>query len=328
MNKKVIPLVVQLKQNNNKIVKGINQNDAGVLFDIQINDGLKAFDFSGASIVTLKIRKPDETYTYDSSGGEYVDIIDPVNGRLKINIPTSCTAQNGMHFCYVGFGYDSETFFETMSFNYFVGDNPNPEDDNIMGTDEFPILLNLIAQTSDAVGAETIRTYNEEERVTAETTRQNVNATLIALFVEVLGFLEEKITDIESMVTELNTAIAQGGSVDISQISALATKTYVDNALEELNFGSASDVKSNKLIIYHGNENDLGTLEEGEIAYATDTNKLFVGSDLINESCFIASASEPTDTTKLWIDTSISSTPVIKYHNGTTWVSCNRAVYA
>ena len=29
MNKKLIPLVVQLKQNNREILTGINQNDAG-----------------------------------------------------------------------------------------------------------------------------------------------------------------------------------------------------------------------------------------------------------------------------------------------------------
>ena len=43
MNKKVIPIVVRLKQNNNEIIQGIAQNDAGVIFDITVMDGLVPF---------------------------------------------------------------------------------------------------------------------------------------------------------------------------------------------------------------------------------------------------------------------------------------------
>lgn len=331
MNKKLIPLVVQLKQNNREILTGINQNDAGVLFDIKIMDGLETFNFSGYSVVTLKIQKPDGTFTYDASTSEYLDIVDAVRGRLKINVPTSCTAQNGMHFCTVGFGYDDTTYFETLSFNYFVGENQNVDDEEVIGTNEFPILSNLIAQISGALGAEQIRTSNEEDRVDAEAERQASYTEIVTVVNNKLTEIQNAYSNLQSMLQELNEAIAEGGSVDISQISALATKTYVDNAIHGIDLGSTATQKNGTLVIYHGAEADIGTLTEGEFGYASDTNRLYIGGangkNLINEPCFVATASAPIDTTKLWIDIS-GSAPVIKYYDGTAWVSCNTAVFA
>lgn len=334
MNKKVIPLVVRLRQNNNEIIQGVEQNDAGVIFDMTIMDGLKVFDFSGYSIVTLKIKKPDDTFTYDSTGGTYVDIVDAEKGRLKLNIPTSCTAQNGMHFCTIGFGYDETTYFETASFNYFVGENPNAENEDVIGTNEFPVLSNLIAQASGLLSSEQIRINNEEDRLDAETQRSSVYATLIALVVECIGFLEDKITDMESMLNEFNQAIAQGGSVDVSTISNLATKSYVNNKVSNINCNTLDS--QNQRVQYVQSRNvayaSALDLRVGELGYASVNNELYIGGTQgsktrINAPCFVASASEPDDTEILWIDTSLS-VPVIKYHNGTSWVSCNTAVYA
>lgn len=329
MNKKVIPFEVQLKQNNNHIEQGINQNDAGVIFDIKIMDGLKAFDFSGYSIVTLKITKPDKTMTIDSTGGSFVDIVDAENGRLKINIPTSCTAQNGMHYCRVGFASDDSTLFDAMMFNYFVGEDPNADNEEILGTNEYPILGNLIAQVADALTAERQRLTSEEERIRAEKEREASSATLIALFVEAVGFLEEIIGNLQGMLTEVNQALADGGSVDISQISALATKTYVNNYTKNLDFlGQNHD---SRLQIYRATANNIPTLSEGELAYATNTNDLYIGGEngnvLLTQPCYAVGNTAPTDTTRLWIDTS-GVAPAIKYYNGSTWVACNSAVFA
>ncbi len=329
MNKKVIPFEVQLKQNNNHIEQGINQNDAGVIFDIKIMDGLKAFDFSGYSIVTLKITKPDKTMTIDSTGGSFVDIVDAENGRLKINIPTSCTAQNGMHYCRVGFASDDSTLFDAMMFNYFVGEDPNADNEEILGTNEYPILGNLIAQVADALTAERQRLTSEEERIRAEKEREASSATLIALFVEAVGFLEEIIENLQGMLTEVNQALADGGSVDISQISALATKTYVNSYTKNLDFlGQNHD---SHLQIYRATANNIPTLSEGELAYATNTNNLYIGGTngnvLLTQPCYAVGNTAPTDTTVLWIDTS-GVAPAIKYYNGSTWVACNSAVFA
>lgn len=335
MNKKIIPIVVQLKQNNNYIAQGINQNDAGVLFDMTVMDGLEPFNFAGYSIVTLKITRPDGTFRYDSGDSDNVDVIDPENGRLKINIPTSCTTQNGMYFCNIGFGLDEQTYFETMSFNYFVGTDPQAEDDDVIGTNEFPVLTNLIAQTSEIVNAETARANAELTRVSAEEEREHVNSVLIALFTEAVGFLEDKITDLQSLLQQVNEALAEGGSIDVSQINALATKTYVEtmigNSLNPIDFGDST--KDIELKINRGTQSELSgtTLNDGELYYTTDTNILFIGNGgtkkAINTAPYSAGSTAPTDTSLLWIDTS-GTTPVIKYYANSTWNTCSSAVFA
>lgn len=339
MNKKVIPIVVRLKQNNNEIVQGIAQNDAGVIFDITVMDGLVPFDFSGYSIVALKIKKPDETFTYDSTSGSYVDIVDPTKGRLKINIPTSCTAQNGMHYCRVSFSSDESTLFEAMMFNYFVGEDPNAEDSEVIGTNEFPVLSNLIAQVSGMVNAETIRTNNEANREDAEAERQAGYEVMMQNLSTALAETQTALANANAMLEQVYQAIAQGGSIDVSDISALATKSYVEDKVTHLDFGDGTD-KKGKLQIYWGEEDTLANLDIGELAYAFDTKRLYIGGennaypDWINEPCFIASTTAPVDseehprnTDKLWIDTS-GTAPVIKYYNGTNWVNCNTAVFA
>lgn len=334
MNKKNIPIIVQLKQNNNQIVQGINQNDAGILFDMKVMDGLESFDFTGYSIVTLKIKKPDGTFTIDSNTGTGVDVIDPVNGRLKLNIPTSCTAQNGMHFCMVGFSNDGETFFETLSFNYFVGENPNPDDDDIIGTNEFPILTNLIAQAADMISAETTRQTKELEREEAEEDRVAQWQALMTQISGTLQGMENAIVNAQLMLEQVYEAIAEGGSIDVSEIQALATKTFVLQKLNDLDFGDlSSETKTKTLQICRGPVAAMPTLAPGELYYQTDSKALFIGGEtrtdfkMIGAPMFTAQTTAPSDTTKLWIDTS-GTYKVIKYYDGSSWVACNTAVFA
>ena len=336
MNKKVIPIVVRLKQNNNEIVQGINQNDAGVIFDITVMDGLKVFDFSGYTIVTLKITKPDGTITVDSTGGSYVDIIDAENGRLKINIPTSCTAQNGMHYCRVGFSSDENTLFDAMFFNYFVGEDPNRDNEDVIGTPEYPVLQNLIAQVSGMQSAENMRVASEAERAEAEEQRQTEFESTMEQLQTALRQALKALSVANNMLNNVYEALAQGGSVDISQITELATKSYVADYVKELNFGynPQTGEKDSHLRIFVESSENMPDLEQGELAYAYDTHKLYLGEARplpnlrINQPAFIVNAETPAgNREKLWIDTS-GSAPVIKYYDGTSWVSCNTAVYA
>ena len=330
MNKKLIPLVVQLKQNNNYIVQGINQNDAGIIFDIKVMDGLESFDFSGYAVVALKIKKPDETYLVDSNTGSYLDIIDPVKGRLKINIPTSCTAQNGMHFCQVTFGMNATTVFATMSFNYFVGDSPNPADEDIIGTDEFPILVNLIAEASDMKSNEDARLVAEEERIANELDRKATAGTLIAAFTDSLEILDNAVATAQSMLAEIYQMLAEGGSVDVSQLTALATKTWVNDKVRWLDYDEIQGI----LQINRQEEGDYSqNLSPGQFMYCIEPNKLYIGDDeghavLVNHRGHVVSGTEPTDTTLLWIDTS-EDAPVIKFYDPTAedWVACNTACF-
>lgn len=334
MNKKIIPIIVQLKQNNNFIAQGIIQNDAGVVLDIKIMDGLESFDFAGFDIVTLKIQKPDETFTYDSDTGAYVDIVDPVNGRLKINIPTSCTAQQGMHFCTIGFAHSDDTIFETMSFNYYVSQNPVPDnEEEIIGTNEYPILSNLVSQVSGFASAESMREASEADRAQAEAARQTEYLEMKESFESTLQDVTQTLANCQSMLTEVLQALADGGEVDVSLLTALATKSYVTNALSLLNYGEDS---TKHLCIYNVDEDeDISQKDflQGELGYSFDKNKLYIGTGVnnnlmwVNRPCFVASSEAPEDETMLWIDTS-GEVPVIKYNDGNDWVNCNVAVYA
>lgn len=334
MNKKVIPFEVQLKQNNNYIVQGINQNDAGVIFDIKIMDGLEAFNFSGYSVITLKITKPDQTITVDSTGGARVDIVDAENGHLKINIPTSCTAQNGMHYCRVGFASDDRTLFDAMMFNYYVGDAQAVDDEDIIGTNEFPVLNNLIASVANALTAEQNRVRNEMDRIEEENERQESFEELVSQMATAIQELENARDSATSLLTQVYEAIAQGGSIDISSLEALATKTYLETRLGDIECGTTSTGEKTVLHIFRGNEVNLTSYPPymGELQYALDTNKLFIGMGggrkvQINAPCFVVSATAPTDTSLIWIDTS-GSRPVIKVYISGAWTSCNTAVYA
>ena len=328
MNKKNIPLIVQLKQNNNQIVQGINQNDAGVLFDMKVMDGLEVFDFSGFGIITLKFIKPDGTYRYDSATSENLDIIDPEKGRIKINIPTSCTEQKGMYNVTIGFGQDENTYFTTCSFNYYVGEVSEANDDDVTGQNEFPVLTNMILQMAGIQDKEELREYAESEREENEKNREEKMATLMALYVDVLGAIDDAAKLAYSMLEDVYEAMAQGASIDITNIEALATKTWVSTRLEDLDMEDIQGVFQIRRMA----EDYTGNLNSGEFLYCTDDNKLYIGNAngraiLVNKPFFTAQAEEPTDTSVLWIDNS-GTVPVIKYHDGNEWVSCNTAVFA
>ena len=339
MNKKNISAIVRLRENNNYIIQGINQNDAGVLFDMKVMNGLIPFDFSGYSVVTLKIQKPDGTFTYDSSGGSYVDVIDPINGRIKLNIPTSCTAQGGMHFCTLGFGADEYTYFETCSFNYFVGVDPVAEDEDVIGTEEFPILNNLIAQVAGIVSADERRDEAEQSREDAEQERQETYEHLVETIEIALQTIEDALVDTQDMIYQFNEAVAGGASVDITDIEMLATKTYVTDVVGSLDFGGTGAFKNGSLCIHRGNEVDIvrEPLNLGEFAYAVDTKHLFIGNgednfygkDIVNAEQFEVGNSAPEDTTKLWVDTEDDITVILYYDpDEDEWVNSNTAIFA
>ena len=332
MNKKIIPLIVQLKQNNNYIIKGINQNDAGVIFDIKIMDGLEGFDYSGASIVTLKIQKPDGTFTYDSDTGVYVDTVDPEHGRLKINIPTSCTVQNGMHFCSVSFAHSDDTLFEATSFNYWVGEVDNADNDDVIGTNEYPVLSNLITQVSGVYTAEQMRAVTELERQAAEAERQADYEAIKADLTNAMSTLSNVIATAQNMLTQVYEALATGASISIGDLEALATKQELADAFNPLDLDDSE--REAYLQIRSDTEEHLlsgSYLEPREMGWATDTHRMYIGGSNgtvypVSIRPYIASSASPSDTTVFWVDTS-GAAPVIKYYNGTAWVACNTAVF-
>jgi hypothetical protein len=232
-----------------------------------------------------------------------------------------------MYFCTIGFALDEDTYFEALGFNYFVGPNPTPEDEDITGDNEFAIFSQMIAQMGGVMNAETLRANAESEREEAEEIRAQRSASLIAAIVDMLGRIDDASETAMSMMTDIQEAIAQGASIDITDIQALATKTYVENRCDNMDFNEGGT-----LTIYHPLRSEFEGLNEGEMAYATDEKKLYIGDHgggmtCLNEPWFTVQAEEPEDTSKLWIDNS-GTVPVIKYHDGNEWVSCNTAVFA
>jgi hypothetical protein len=241
MNKKVLSAVIQLKQNNNKILRGVVQNDTGVILDIRVMDGLVPFDFSGYGIVTIKVIKPDETIYINSNGSDLVDTINARSGRFKIGIPASLTAQPGMHFVTIGFGESSNTYFQTVAFNYFVGEDATISDSTIEGSDEFPILTNLIAQFSHM--AEELQRFEDEEhdRQTNEAQRE---LEFLALKQQIED-LKQEAQQTKAMFNYVLQAIQDAGvtlpiPVDTSDLvlqddlDDYATMTYVDHSIQDL----------------------------------------------------------------------------------------------
>lgn len=241
MNKKVLSAVIQLKQNNNKILRGVVQNDTGVILDIRVMDGLVPFDFSGYGIVTIKVVKPDETIYINSNGSDLVDTLNAKTGRFKVGIPASLTAQPGMHFVTIGFGESSNTYFQTVSFNYFVGEDATISDSTIEGSDEFPILTNLIAQFSHM--AEELQRFEDEEhdRQTNEAQRE---LEFLALKQQIED-LKQEAQQTKAMYNYVLQAIINSGvtlpiSVDTSDLvlqddlDDYATMTYVDHSIQDL----------------------------------------------------------------------------------------------
>lgn len=241
MNKKVLSAVIQLKQNNKKILRGVVQNDTGVILDIRVMDGLVPFDFSGYGIVTIKVIKPDETVYINSNGSDLVDTLNAKTGRFKVGIPASLTAQPGMHFVTIGFGESSNTYFQTVSFNYFVGEDATISDSTIEGSDEFPILTNLIAQFSHM--AEELQRFEDEEhdRQTNEAQRE---LEFLALKQQIED-LKQEAQQTKAMFNYVLQAIQDAGvtlpiPVDTSDLvlqddlDDYATMTYVDQSIQDL----------------------------------------------------------------------------------------------
>lgn len=241
MNKKVLSAVIQLKQNNKKILRGVVQNDTGVILDIRVMDGLVPFDFSGYGIVTIKVVKPDETIYINSNGSDLVDTLNAKTGRFKVGIPATLTAQPGMHFVTIGFGESSNTYFQTVSFNYFVGEDATISDETIRGSDEFPILTNLIAQFSHM--AEELQRFEDEEhdRQTNEAQRE---LEFLALKQQIED-LKQEAQQTKAMFNYVLQAIQDAGvtlpiPVDTSDLvlqddlDDYATMTYVDQSIQDL----------------------------------------------------------------------------------------------
>lgn len=323
MNKKYFNVPVYLKDNNARIVEGVIQGDTADLFNIKLYEGTEAFDFTGYSLVMLTVIKPDATEYIDSTG-QHLDILDPAEGRMALTLPPVLTSQSGMHFCAVSV-YANGVKLTTARFNYYVQEDLS-DGSGMMGENEYPIMQKLLAQLSLIVDAEQMRMESEELRVLAENQRASETAGIVAQAnssaAAAAGYAKAAKDWYDLLVTH-------AGDLTGADLTGIATKQELADALAAIDCGLFDGSVYKALQVLRGNMENLPALKDGEFGYAKNRQELYIGADganvLLNGPCFIAQATEPEDTGKLWIDTGNGN--AIKFYDGEKWASTSTATF-
>lgn len=323
MNKKYFNVPVYLRDNNARIIDGVVQGDTADLFNIKLFDGTEAFDFTGYSLIVLSVVRPDGT-EYIDKDGEHLDILDAKEGRMALTLPASLTSQVGMHFCTVTI-YSNGVKMTTGRFNYYIQKGLS-DGNGMMDSDEYPIMQKLIAQLSLIEDAERMRMASEELRVLAENGRVNDTAGIIQQASTLASQAEGYAKAAKDWYDLL---IKYAGDATGVELSGIATKQELVDGLSNIDAGTFDGSVYKCIQILRGVMENLPMLKDGELGYAKEKKQLYIGSDgenvLLNGACFIAQATEPEDTGKLWIDTGNGN--AIKFYDGETWASTSTATF-
>ena len=354
MNNKAFNVALSLTDNNTKIVKGVVQYDSGNLFRVKVMSGGEPFDFTGYTDIVLTIVKPDGTsiVTEQTEDSDYIQLFSPETGEVHFQLGGQATLLVGMHFAALSF-YGDGMRTTTAKLNYFVEENNDAENipDNIISSNDWQILTSLISKNSLIETAESARVIAELAREAAELSRASETAGIISS-ATALSNAAQQYAEMARAWAAVTFATAIPGdywnfeiveedghsNLYIVYDDALypdgytlpvLTQEQLEARLAAINcgvFGTPVD----KIQILRGLFEDLPTLDEGEMAWATDTKQMYIGTasgnQAVGKAPYIAQATEPTDTSILWIDTANSN--IIKYHNGSAWVATNTAIYA
>lgn len=322
MNKKYFNVPVSLKDNNSRIVEGVIQYDTADLFNIKLFDGTEPFDFSGYSTLVFTALKPDGKEYIDTEG-EYLDVVDAADGRIAFTLPPALTAIAGMHFCNITI-YSNGVKLSSARFNYFVQEALS-EGENAKHTDEYPLLEQLISKLSLIQDAEQMRNEAEALRVLAENERVSDTSGIVAQ-AQVLALQAQSYA--KAAQDWYTLLITYAGDLTGVDLTGIATKQDVEAAVAEIDCGEFTGDSVKYIQFRRGAAGNLPTLRDGEAAWAE--GKFYVGDGTqavqINGAPFIAQATAPADTSKLWIDTGNGN--AIKYYDGTKWVGTATATFA
>lgn len=180
-------VAISLKDKKPVLIKGMTQFDNCNKLNIQIRDGSKMFDFTGATNIVVTIKKPDGTFYIDSIGTNVV-IINAETGELSIELQTQACINAGSHRMLIEF-YNGTDRFATSTIDYYVDYNLNADSNPaVESATELPVLQNLVSdltaletnvETAEAlrVTAENNRDSAEDARVNAETLRVTAENT-------------------------------------------------------------------------------------------------------------------------------------------------------
>lgn len=323
MNKKRFNVPVSLKDNNSRIIEGVIQYDTADLFNVKLYDGSEHFNFTGYTMIVLSVLKPDGT-EYVSTEGEYLDVLDADEGRIAFTLPASLTALTGMHFVSITI-YANGVKLTTARFNYFVQDALTTGD-GAKYTSEYPILEQLLARLSLIQDAEQMRNEAESLRVQAENNRVSDTAGIIA---QAKTLAQQAQSYAKSAQDWYNLLVTYAGDLTDIDLTGIATTQDITDALAAIDCGVFTGESAKVLQFRRGAASNLPTLAAGEPAVTNDGG-FYVGTAdgnvKINASPFIAQATAPADTTKLWIDTANGN--AIKYYDGENWAGTATATFA
>lgn len=351
MNNKAFNVSLSLTDNNIRIVKGVVQYDNANLFNIKVMSDGEAFDFTGYTDIVMAIQKPDGTVLVDElvEEGDTVQIIDAETGRVSFQLGGQATLLPGMHFLSLTF-YGDGLNATTVKMNYFVAEVDFVES-NLTSQDGYPILDKLITQNSLIQAEESLRVLAEQARQIAESARAAESSGLVSQATD-LANLAQQYAEIARAWAAVTFATAIPGDywnlviVEEDGKSNLyveyddslypegytlpaVTEEQLEARLAAIDCGVFNDTVD-QIQILRGPLADIPALEDGEMAWATDTEEMYIGTTggnkQIQKPPYVAQATAPTDTSILWIDTANNN--AIKYHNGTSWVGTATATFS
>lgn len=325
MNRKEFNVSVSTKENAAKVINGVIQYDTGNLFNISILDGTKPFDFSSYSNVVIEVLKPDGTVFVDGDGGS-LDVLDPEEGLVAFTLQPQCVLLRGMHFVAISI-YSNGVKVTTARLNYFVAESMDDgQDHDVTSLSDYPILQLLLAQNSNIIEAEQLRVIAEQLRQTAEADRESDTNGVLKQAMDAINTAQSYAEKVKDWYDLFMSAASEIGGVDLTTV---VTKTELREALKDLDCGEFTATETRKLQILRGEAEKLPNLADGQLAY-TRNGRLHIGSlgenIELNKPCFAVQATEPADTTVLWIDTNNGN--AIKFWDGIRWVSTSTATFA
>lgn len=322
MNKKEFNLSVSTRDNSAKVVRGVIQYDTGNLFNVNILEGTKPFDFTGYTNVVIEILKPDGTVYVDGDGGS-LDVLDAEYGTVSFTLQPQCVLITGMHFVAISI-FSNGVKVTTARLNYYVSESAGGSGD-VTSTSEFPILQLLIAQNSNILESEQLRQIAERLRQEAEAHRVNETEGVLAQAQKAIEQAQSYVDNVKDWYDLFMSAAGDIAGVDLSTV---VTQTNLADALKDIDCGGFTGA-TKTLHIRGGNKENLPALKSRELGFVYETQELFIGYDwkniLINKPAFVAQATAPDDTSILWIDTANNN--ALKFYNGIAWAGTSTAVF-
>lgn len=310
MNYKTYPVGVHINENSVKVLSGIVQNDNGNLFQVQLYDGTKAYDFTGYTIINATIIRPDETALSDmwpvNVGSDEMEShtflaiqdIDAKNGRISFTVGGDATVQAGLHRMAIEI-YSDTVRVTTARINYVVVETLDQEDSSILENSEgYYALQSLIMSCSNIVTDEQERANQEVARAENEEDRQVTFA---------------------SLVEEYNTKLAELQGV-IDRAVALFDQALAQGQLEELedDLEQTFTVRMHNIDLsqdgYINIPNTSGTPDAwfathetpGALLYSNGSMYVGTGEGEYERLCmyqpYVVSTTAPADLRSLWID--------------------------